>query len=38
MRVDVVDIVRVVHGKMVEHWGVAGRLGAMLQLGLAPRP
>ncbi len=38
MHIDVIDIVRVVDGQLVEHWGVADRLGALLQLGLAPRP
>ena len=38
MRVDVIDIVRVVDGKIVEHWGVPDRLGALFQLGLAQPP
>lgn len=37
VRVDVIDIARVVGGLMVEHWGVADRLGVLLQLGHAPR-
>ena len=35
MRVDVFDLIRVVDGKMVEHWGVPDRLGSLFQLGLA---
>ena len=34
MRVDVIDIVRIRDGKIVEHWGVPDQLGMMLQLGL----
>ena len=33
MRVDVFDVVRVRDGKIVEHWGVPDRLGALMQLG-----
>jgi predicted ester cyclase len=36
MRIDVFDLIRVADGRMVEHWGVPDRLGALLQLGLAP--
>src|SRR5689334_24942734 len=32
MRVDVFDLIRVVDGRMVEHWGVPDRLGALFQL------
>jgi predicted ester cyclase len=35
MRTDVFDVIRVADGKMVEHWGVPDRLGALFQLGLA---
>jgi predicted ester cyclase len=38
MRVDVFDAIRVENGRMVEHWGVPDRLGALLQLGLAGPP
>jgi predicted ester cyclase len=34
MRVDVFDVLRVVDGKVVEHWGVPDRLGALRQMGL----
>jgi predicted ester cyclase len=32
--IDVIDIVKVKKGKIVEHWGVPDQLGMMLQLGL----
>ena len=35
MSIQVFDQIRVVDGKMVEHWGVPDRLGALLQLGLS---
>ena len=38
MTIDVIDITRFEGGKMVEHWGVPDRLGAMLQLGLVLAP
>ena len=38
MRIDVFDILRVRDGKIVEHWGVPDRLGALFQLGLAQPP
>ena len=38
MSIDVIDIVRVEGGLMVEHWGVPDRLGALFQLGLAELP
>jgi predicted ester cyclase len=31
--VDVIDIVRVRNGKIVEHWGVPDQLGMMIQIG-----
>ena len=37
-RVDVVDVMRVVGGRIVEHWGVPDRLGVLRQLGIAGRP
>jgi predicted ester cyclase len=33
MRIDVFDVLRVVDGKVVEHWGVPDRLGVLMQLG-----
>jgi predicted ester cyclase len=36
--ITVIDICRFENGKIVEHWGVADRLGLMGQLGLLPRP
>jgi steroid delta-isomerase-like uncharacterized protein len=37
MRIQVFDVLRVVDGRIVEHWGVPDRLGALLQIG-AVRP
>lgn len=34
--ITVIDIVRVVDGRLVEHWGVADRLSVAQQIGLAP--
>lgn len=34
----VIDILRVVDGKMVEHWTVVDQLGLMQQLGVIPAP
>jgi predicted ester cyclase len=34
--ITVIDIVRVVDGRLVEHWGVADRLSATQQIGLVP--
>lgn len=36
MDIDVIDIARFEDGKLVEHWGVPDRFGALLQLGLMP--
>src|SRR5579864_5329979 len=33
-----INIFRIVNGKMVEHWGLADRLGALQQLGVVPPP
>jgi len=38
MRIDVFDVLRVVDGVVVEHWGVPDRLGVLFQLGLAEPP
>lgn len=38
MRTDVFDALRIVDGRLVEHWGVPDRLGALFQLGLAQPP
>jgi predicted ester cyclase len=35
MRIEVFDLIRVADGRMIEHWGVPDRLGALFQLGLA---
>jgi predicted ester cyclase len=37
-RIYVVDLMRVVRGRVVEHWGVPDRLGVLLQLGIVSRP
>jgi predicted ester cyclase len=34
MSIDVIDIVKVKGGRIMEHWGVPDQLGMMLQLGL----
>ncbi len=36
--VTVIDVCRYENGKILEHWGVADRLGVMGQLGLLPPP
>lgn len=36
--IDVIDVARFEDGLMVDHWGVADRLGVLFQLGLGPRP
>jgi predicted ester cyclase len=38
IRIDVFDVIRVVNGVMVEHWGVPDRLGVLSQLGLLGPP
>jgi predicted ester cyclase len=36
MDITVIDVARVVGGRLVEHWGVADRLEMLQQLGMAP--
>ncbi len=36
--IQVLDVIRLADGRMVEHWGVPDRLGALLQLGLVSPP
>src|SRR5450755_748782 len=38
MRITVFDVLRVVAGKVVEHWGVPDRLGALVQIGAVRLP
>jgi predicted ester cyclase len=38
MDIDVIDIVRIKDGRIVEHWGIPDQLGMMLQIGLLPSP
>lgn len=37
-RICVFDVLRVVGGRVVEHWGVPDRLGVLIQLGAISRP
>ena len=36
--IDIIDVVRFRDGKMVDHWGVADRLGMLQQVGAMPTP
>lgn len=38
IEMDLVDIVRIVDGKAVEHWGVSDTMTMMQQLGVTPAP
>jgi predicted ester cyclase len=38
VEVDVIDVVRLRGGKIIEHWGVADRLGMLQQVGVVPMP
>ncbi len=38
IEVDVIDIARFRDGLMIEHWGVADRLGMLQQVGVVPTP
>ena len=37
IEIDVIDVVRMADGKIVEHWGVPDQLGMLMQLDLLPR-
>lgn len=37
MEIDVIDVIRVVEGRLVEHWGVPDRFALLDQLGLLDR-
>ena len=36
--IGLIDIVRIVDGKVVEHWSIGDNLGMMQQLGVIPMP
>jgi predicted ester cyclase len=36
--IELVDIVRIAGGKVVEHWSMGDNLGMMQQLGIIPQP
>ncbi|HET8657737.1 MAG TPA: ester cyclase [Micromonosporaceae bacterium] len=36
IRIDVIDIVRIADGRIVEHWNVVDQLGFLRQLGVLP--
>ena len=38
IRIGVFDVLRVVDGRIVEHWGVPDRLGLLFQIGASPPP
>jgi predicted ester cyclase len=38
IRITVFDVLRVVGGRLVEHWGVPDRLGALMQIGALQLP
>ena len=38
IRIDVFDVLRVVDGRIVEHWGVPDRLKVLMQIGAMRRP
>ena len=38
VRFDSVDVMRVMDGQIVEHWGVGDLFGLMIQLGVLPEP
>ena len=38
VRFDSVDVMRVMDGQIVEHWGVGDLFGLMIQLGVLPKP
>ena len=38
VEIEAIDIVRIVDGKAVEHWGVTDNMGLMQQIGAVPAP
>jgi len=36
--IDVMDIARIEHGQLIEHWGIPDRFAFLLQLGILPSP
>ena len=38
VRMGLIDIVRIIDGRVVEHWSVGDNLGMMQQLGVIPQP
>jgi predicted SnoaL-like aldol condensation-catalyzing enzyme len=36
--IDVMDIARIEHGQLVEHWGIPDRFSLLIQLGFLPAP
>ena len=38
VEINVIDIIRLEDGRIVEHWGIVDRLGLLQQLGAIPEP